>query len=188
MRTTTLIGVAFVVVLCPLTRVLAQTPVSDTANPASENRAGWSLGLGAGLGAHGPAGQLSLGIPAGPGELVVRSAGTAEVFLLFSGPPESVGDLAILYGRRIGGRKGWVRFAAGPGYVESVRRGEIAECFLIFCDYEQHTTHSLGLAAQADGVWAIARWFGLGVSLFGNVNGESSFTGASLGVYFGSLR
>jgi hypothetical protein len=139
-----------------------------------------------GAGSDDFAGQLSLGVSTAAGEFVFRSAGTAE-FTLF-GPAESVGDFAVLYGRRRSGARGWLRAAAGPALVESVRRGGVSSCALFFCDYEMETERAVGLAVQVDATWAVARWFGLGASVFADANSNSSFVGATLNVLFGRVR
>jgi hypothetical protein len=46
----------------------------------------------------------------------------------------------------------------------------------------------VGLAIQGDAVWAPWRRFGVGLTMFGNVNGVESFYGATLTVHVGRLR
>jgi hypothetical protein len=89
--------------------VHGQEPDGPAPNPPGEGNPGVVLNLGGGVGSQGSAGILSLGIPVGPGELVLRSAGTASIN--FFRPSEATGDLGLLYGVRKAGARGWTRVA-----------------------------------------------------------------------------
>jgi hypothetical protein len=170
-------------ILCAVaTPAFAQEPTQ----PAPRSADGVSVGLGGGVGSHDMAGVLALGVHTSVGDFVVRTAGTSE-FTIFT-EPESVGDFAVMYGRRATGARGWVRGAAGPGIVQSLQRGATTSCGWFGCSHQMIESSSVGLAAQVDAVWAITTAFGVGVTAFGNANGMASFTGLTLGVYFGKLR
>jgi hypothetical protein len=144
------------------------------------------VSLGVGVGSLDFAGVLAVGVRVPPGEVVIRTAFTGEI--AFFNPAESVWDAAVLYGLRTSGDGGWVRGAVGAALVEVEERGDVEECVFIFCDYERERSRTVGLAAQADAVWAVARWLGLGVTVFGDLNSKMSFTGATLTLSLGGVR
>lgn len=143
-----------------------------------------SFGIGAAT--HGFGGRLSLGLGTTGGEFVLRTA-AAEDLNIF-GPVTSSEDVALLYGRRVRGGRGWVRFAAGPGFAHSERPGDAQSCYLFFCEYGKIVSNDLGLGLQVDAVWAPSRWFGIGLGAFGNVNSGTSFVGATANLHLGRLR
>lgn len=61
------------------------------------------------------------------------------------------------------------------------------DCFF-FCTYDMDYERSLGLAFQFDGVLGLARFIGLGVSAFGNLNPKGSFAAAALTLRLGAVR
>ena len=148
----------------------------------SSGRGGIGVGSLAGVAAQG-----SLSVPVGGGDLLARVAGTTE-FTLFS-KSETSRDIAILCGRRSSGSKTWVRAAAGLGVAYGLRRGRQLKgiCWL-GCSYEEERHSTVGLALQFDAVWAPLRSLGLGLSLFGNMNGPGSFGGATLALHMGQVR
>ena len=143
------------------------------------------VGFGLGPATHGLGVLLHLGVGTPIGDLILRGAGSTDLVLFFE-VPESSGDLAILYGRSLRGRRGWVRGAAGIGIADTTRRG--GGCAFILCDYELITRRSAGLALQLDVVWAFSSPVGLGLTAFGNVNGAASFGGAVVSLHVGRLR
>lgn len=142
--------------------------------------------LGMGVGSLGIGGLLSLGVGTSVGDFVIRSAATEE--WSFLGPSESVSDVAVLYGGRASSEAGSVRIAAGPALVQAEEVGQATNCAFIFCDHERIRTTTAGLAAQGDAVWAISSWFGLGATVFANVNTARSFAGATVTVSLGAVR
>lgn len=170
-----------VLTLAASPRVSAQADADPGGIPT---RVALSGGVGAGTLDFG--GLASISIGGAHGDVVLRMAETTE-FVILTSPPESVRDLALLFGRRMDLSRGWLRGALGPGYVRATRRGEAAACWL-FCRHDGISTTSVGLAVQAEALWAPWRTFGLGASVFGNLNGEAPFAGVALGVYVGVLR
>ncbi|MEJ2541593.1 MAG: hypothetical protein P8188_16785 [Gemmatimonadota bacterium] len=141
--------------------------------------------LGGGVGTQGAAGILSLGIPVGRGELVLRSGGTFSMELF--GPSEGTTDLGLLYGVRKRGTRGWARVAGGVGIVGQdstvPRQGR---CDSWFGCYDVETRTRAGLLGQADAVWAFHQKFGLGVTLYGGVGlGGGGYGSLSVGLYIG---
>lgn len=141
--------------------------------------------LGFGVGSAGAGGQLSLWAHLGKHAVGVRTAATFRFELL--GPSDSDEDYAFLYGRRSGPGKLWGRVGIGPAFVRTVRHGEAIDCAFFLCTYETDRSSTVGLALQADGVLKLFGPVGLGATVYGNLNGESSFGGATLGVAIGSV-
>lgn len=110
-----------------------------------------------GIGSQGAAALVALGVPAGPGEVVVRAGVT------FGGGEDGVVDFGVLYGMRVVAGSPWLRYAGGLGVLSG---GGLA-----------------GLA-QLDGVISLTDRFGIGVGIHGAL-GRKSYVGASFGVYLG---
>jgi hypothetical protein len=145
-----------------------------------------SVAAGFGLGTPAIAGQASLTVWTRAGDFIVRYAGASEFEPLRMS--EGTRDVALLYGRRRSGRAGWARIAGGLGHVRRVERGDVVECVLFFCRHEQLVSATVGLAAQADAVWALTDVFGFGISVLGNLNHRKSFAAATLTLHVGVLR
>lgn len=170
-------------VLAPCVSLAQQQPSVPAPPP---NGVVLSGGLGVGS-LDGLAAQFSLAVPLSGGDLIGRAAGTSE-FTIF-GTSETSQDIAVLYGRRSSGSKGWVRAAGGLGVAYGVRRGEQLPGACFFgCSYEQERHSTLGLAVQVDAVWAPISSLGLGLSLFGNLNQPGPFGGVTLNLYLGQVR
>lgn len=139
---------------------LGPAPGSAQAAPKSPlfttGERGAVLSGGLGRGNHGGAGLLALGVPAGPGEVVVRVGGSWSA-------TDGLADLGVLYGMRIVGEQGWVRLAGGGAALAGA---------------------SPGLAGQVDLVLKATERFGLGLGLHGALGGEG-YAGFSLGLYLG---
>lgn len=147
----------------------------------------WEVSGGLGfIGSEDFSGLLSLSTGVAGGEVVLRATESTE-FTLFR-PPRSASDIALLVGRRRGGGSTWARAAVGVGLVRSSWAGERKWCYFFFCDYEIERGTSIGLAVQAEAVWAPARAVGLGVTAFGNLNGDMSFAGLTFSLHLGRLR
>jgi hypothetical protein len=184
MSTPRIIDTVALLILCSSASLGAQEPeVVAEGTP----RVRVSGSLGGGVGSYDFAGQLSLSLSTAAGDFILRTAGTEE-FVIFSGPPQTADDLAVLYGRRASGSRGWVRAAAGPAWVSSGRHTDVSTCGLFVCEYEMETSSTLGLALQVDAVWTITRSFGLGVGGFADLNSGASFTGLTFNIHFGRLR
>ncbi len=154
--------------------------------PSTSDGTRVAFGIGMGVGTQLLAGTVGLSVDARGHSFVLRGAASTD--LRFLGPSASVSDAALLYGRRWTGERGFARLAGGPSLVWSERPGEATNCVLFFCEYDRERRTAVGFAAQADAVWALARSFGLGASLFANLNGEQSFAGLAVGVHLGELR
>lgn len=131
---------------------MAQAPVVSGTTAR-----GGILSVGLGVGSRGSAALLAIGLPAGPGEVVVRVGST------FGRNEDGLVDLGVLYGLRTIGEGWWVRYAVGPAGMSG---------------------HGLALAAQVDATVALTERFGIGVGVHGAAGGES-YVGASFGIYLG---
>jgi len=166
---------------------LTMTATPSTAQVSDPPDFRVEVGLGLGGATHGLGGLAHVGVGTPIGDFLLRGAGGTEFHLFQS--PESVGDIAVLYGRTARGRKGWARAGAGIGAVASVRRGAISECaLLVVCKYDMITDRSAGLALQFDAVWAFSSPFGIGIGAFANINSAKSFGGGVVSLHFGRLR
>lgn len=168
-----------------ISTVLALVAVGALPSEA-QDRTRVDLSVGAGVGTPALAGQLSLAAGKRNWDVIVRFAGTTD-FNLF-GPSASQEDSAVLYGRRRDNARSWYRVAAGVGQVLAVRSGDAEDCFFIFCSYERLSEKTLGLAVQADAVWAPLSALGLGVGAFGNLNSAASFAGLTINLHLGRIR
>ena len=179
--------------LAPTFAAAQAVPVPDptgsgapaTAVPESDDT-GVFVSLGGGVGTHDMAGQLSLSVAFGRHHLVVRTAGTVE-FAIFA-PGRSTDDVALLYGRRHGAGKSWVRLAGGPSVVTVRDPGAGYDCYWFACSYDIREESTLGLALQADAVWAPVSGLGLGITASGNLNPKDPFAALTLGVHLGKVR
>lgn len=175
------------VVLCAwaggVDSVAGQSGDEGAAAPVLGN--GIVASLGFGVGSAGVGGQLSLWAHLGKHAVGVRTAATFD-FDLFA-PSDSDEDYALLYGRRSGPGRLWGRVGLGPALVRTVRRGDLIDCAFFLCTYEPDRSSTIGLALQADGVLQLFGPVGLGATIYGNLNGVSSFAGATLGVAIGSV-
>ncbi|MGB1658121.1 MAG: hypothetical protein ACPHO4_12300 [Longimicrobiales bacterium] len=119
-------------------------------------------------------------------DLTVRATETID-FNLFS-PSDQVGDVAVLVGKRAASGKSWVRASVGLGWARSLDYGEGYDCYWFSCEYDETEAVAMGLALQGDTALAIWRSFGIGLTVFGNLNPARSFAGFSLGLYLGRQR
>ena len=158
----------------------------DLGQPApTPTRVFLSIGVGPGL--QGLGGQVSLSVHRGRAVFLLRSAADAEINIF--GPSSGSSDVAFLMGKWWTRSRGWMRLALGPSWVERVEEGRCLESAFIFCgSRETNREHSIGLASQADAVWAPLSFLGVGAGLFANLNSARSFGGATLTVHLGRVR
>jgi hypothetical protein len=148
------------------------------------------LTAGAGAGSH-VALHASLSLSHRTGDYLVRGAMGLDPSFGFSfGGSGSRGswsreltEIAALYGRTWHQSWGWLRGALGPGYVDSeaavgpVSPGE-----------EPRASTAFGLAAQVDGVLAVSRQFGVGLTGLGNFNDLNTLAAVALSIHIGRIR
>jgi hypothetical protein len=162
-----------------------QDSEAPTDPAASRTRVFVSSGLGGGTPDFG--GFANLTVSGEPGDLILRVAESGE--LNFFSPGESLLEVALLYGRRASGSRGWTRVAAGIGYVRHSTPGDGRDCAFFFCSsYEIHRKSAPGLAIQMDAVWAPSPAFGLGVTAGANLNAQRTSGSLALGVHLGRVR
>lgn len=179
LRSPTIIMALFLTSALP---IMGQTE-ADSA-PSSGSGTALVLGLGLGGGTLGMAWQGSVGVTTRFGDFLVRSAGTEEIDL--SNPiVDSSSDVALLFGLHVRRSKLWMRAAAGPARVHTVRNlgRRTVQTPGSYTSYtEQGDTSTLGVALQLDMVWGERPGFGLGV--LGNMNGERSFALVTVGLHY----
>jgi hypothetical protein len=142
-----------------------------------------------GVGSVGPSLFGAVSVNHAYGDLVLRGVGMNEWASDGIGT-EKWRDVALLYGYRDDQGTGWLSLAAGPAMVFGVRQGTVPLCneSFTFCGYDDVSFKELALAVQADLVWIATHYLGLGVNLFGNVNGYAPFGGGGVSVHVGRLR
>jgi hypothetical protein len=141
-----------------------------------------------GVGSVGPSlvGALALNHPRG--DLVLRLSGMNAWDANGAENAEKWRDLGLLYGFRDEQRSGWFTLAAGPAMVFGSRTGSEAVCSPTFCGYVNESFRELALALQLDLVWIATDHIGLGVNMFGNVNGFAPFGGGGVSLHLGPMR
>jgi len=166
------------------------------AGPAMAVPTWVSLGFGPGTASSSGSGQAWIGsrlaVQWGKGSTLwtVASAGCSEIDL-FVDPLESVGDMGVLYGKRWSGPVGYISASAGLALVNGMRRGEYRESsgvWFITSHYEKDPFVTVGVPANVQLVLAPIKYFGLALDLFGNVNPERSFGGATVSLLIGKMR
>lgn len=186
-----MIRLMFCALTISLTGNLAAQEVQRPADPPVI--ASLSLGLGPGLSGRDFSGQAVFTVSHSSGDYMIRSS-TSSDFELFR-EAESATDVAVLFGRRMRGSNGWLRAAAGPGWVE------VRERILVGCEEdvdtapfppsrcsEMQTRTAWGLSGQIDLVWGPVPAFGFGVAFLGNVNSQGSFGALTFNLFLGRNR
>jgi hypothetical protein len=147
-----------------------------------------TVAAGPGVGSVGPSlvGALALNHPRG--DLVLRLVGMNEWDGGGAAHTERWRDVALLYGYRDEQSRGWFTMAAGPAVVFGVRPGSHAICSETFCGYDDESFREIALGGQLDLVWIATDHVGLGINVFGNVNGTAPFGGGGVSLHLGPMR
>jgi len=101
----------------------------------------------------------------------------------FPSPAEKETDFAVLYGRSLHAGSGYNAFSIGLGLVNSVHRGAL----LYGLNYETVRITSLGVSLDIQMFLTPCRYFGLGISLAGNLNPTRSFGAFILCLQLGDI-
>ncbi len=172
--------------LFPHSTALAKSPVWVT------------LGIGPGGVANGGSGQswigsrLAVSWCQGPGQWTVVSSSCTEFALLSSMDPlESVGDLGVLYGKRLSEPGlGFMSVSGGVALVYGKRRGEFVRSsgsWFGTSYYEEVPFTTVGLPVDMQFCLAPFNGIGLALDLFGNLNSERSYGAATISLIIGKL-
>ena len=180
--------------LCVLTSLMSAIAVAPgeaqealvQPEPATADAARVFGMLGLGVSSEGIGGVLSLSLHRSRTAFIVRTSGATEFEIFF--PSDYAEDYALLLGRVLDGSMGWASGAIGPAVVRVERFGSGYDCWWFACSYDSERTTALGLAFQAEAVWTPARFLGLGLSAFGNLNPNMSYAGFALGLHLGRVR
>ncbi|OGC85459.1 MAG: hypothetical protein A2142_08440 [candidate division Zixibacteria bacterium RBG_16_48_11] len=157
----------------------------DTSNNTKEQHYWVNLGGGfgwvhGGLGGDpaGVSGGLSLSYSKGSSLFSIRGVVNEEFKLDlwgYSGPPESVWDVGVLYGRIAKASSGLASISAGVSIVgASLDEGTLPL--------------RLGIPIEGQLFWTPTSVVGIGIYGFANWNSEKSFLGALLSLQIGKLR
>lgn len=122
----------------------------------------------------------------------IRSLHVEEFALSFSeprfpSPAEKETDFAVLYGRSLHAGSGYNAFSIGLGLVNSVHRGALLNQAPYGLDYETVKITSLGVSLDIQMFLTPCRYFGLGISLAGNLNPTRSFGAFILCLQLGDI-
>lgn len=126
-----------------------------------------------------------------------RLAESSEFNLFGPSPALADTEFGLLLGRYSARKAGFVTASAGLSVVRSVRRGrslgsdcdssQLFGCLFAVTRHERLVSHTFGVPFEARAVLA-SRYAGLGVGLFGSLNGNGSFVGVALTLDTGLLR
>jgi hypothetical protein len=109
--------------------------------------------------------------------LTLRAAGTGELF------GKSIGDNGLLYGLALKQEQVFVSVGVGLAFVEgSISHG------LFSTKEPEKIGPTIGIPVEAQLFWRPARFLGIGLYAFANLNSEEPFAGITLGFQFGKLR
>lgn len=173
----------------------AQTPSEPEIGMSDTNRAAdvfrLVLGIGAGSLSSPESGGIALRAAARLSKwerrvLTVRFTAVDE-FALFTSPSENVWDLGVLYGSQTVGKNGYASASAGIALVGGMRRGELLSSGFLSSQHAEHPFHTVGIPLEIEAGWTFSSAFGLGVTLFGNLNPERTAVGASVNVLLRDL-
>lgn len=159
---------------------LASSP--DSTSQSGGHRFWVNVGVGGGAvqGGLGDAGGgFSAGISASycRGRSLFSARGVLNTEIQFdifgtSGPPESIGDIGVLYGAVARGPHALASISAGAGVV-------------MWSGEEHSRTSGFGVPIECQLFWKPSVYAGLGIYGFANVNSERSFAGALFCVQLG---
>jgi hypothetical protein len=152
---------------------------------------------GLGVGGKGVAGELKLSCEVSDHAVSIRYVATEEIREWFSNGPtpiESTQDIALLYalcGQRT--NLTFVKVSAGLGWVSGHRRGrhlgtEYSWFFGPHEVYEDVRFGTPGIALDIETGFTPLSIFGVGVSLIGNLNAESSYIGVLFSIQLGKVN
>ena len=138
---------------------------------------GWVHG-GLGEDPAGVSGGISLSYQKGSSLFSIRGVGNEEFKLDlwgYSGPPERVWDIGVLYGRITKASYGLASISGGVSIVGA-------------SEYEGITCYRIGFPVEGQLFWTPSSMVGIGIYGFANLNSEKSFIGALLCLQIGILR
>lgn len=174
----------------------ASPALADEANtkPISTAGGGAIISLGLGPSAGGIMGVASAQTRRGSRLFGLRIAESSEFNLFGPSPALADTEFGVLYGHYSARRAGFVTASAGLSVVRSVRRGRFLDsgcnnpgCLFSVTRHERLVSQTVGIPFEARAVLA-NRYAGLGVGVFGNLNGNGSFVGIALTMDTGLLR
>jgi hypothetical protein len=146
-------------------------------NPANEKYFWVNFGLGKGsVGTHAFALEANSSYQFGKSLITLRSAGTAELF------GKSIGDYGLLYGIILKQQPTFVSFGVGLAFVGgSISQG------LFSTKEPEKIGPTIGLPLEVQLFFRPARFLGIGLYGFANLNPEESFVGATISLQLGKL-
>jgi hypothetical protein len=96
----------------------------------------------------------------------------------YESPNENIKESALLYGRYLKKQNGIISVSGGIGYVKAIQRGGESNKIEI---------STFGFALEGRLRYNFSDYWGLGFSLFTNINGQKITTGIAFCVYLGQL-
>ena len=162
-------------------RLYAQNTSINTKEHHYWVNMGGGFGLvngGLGESEGGISGGLSLSYQTGSSLFSIRGVINEEFKLDlwgYSGPPERVWDVGVLYGRVAKASWGLASISGGVGIVGA-------------SEYEGSSSLHMGIPVEGQLFWTPSYRLGIGIYGFANLNTEKSFAGALLCLQIGRLR
>jgi len=98
-------------------------------------------------------------------------------------PNKQLREIALLYGLNFPQRKGIVYLAGGIGYIDVVKRGDL----ISGNQYEAVEMSSFGFALDAGTRMQLGQYWGIGVSIFSNINSKNSIIGFLVNLQLGKF-
>ena len=146
-------------------------------NRANEKYFWFNFGMGKGsVGTHAFALEANASYQFGKNLITLRSAGTAELF------GKSIGDYGLLYGIILKQQPTFVSFGVGLAFVGgSISQG------LFSTKEPEKIGPTIGLPLEVQLFFRPARFLGIGLYGFANLNPEESFVGATISLQLGKL-
>jgi hypothetical protein len=133
------------------------------------------IGGGIGAGSHDFAGQLNVSYQTGVNLFSFRTAGTAGIF------SDGFSDVALLYGRATRApSRTLASLSLGLAVVDGCRGEGLGGCL--------DRPSVIGFPVETQVSWRPAKFLGIGLYGFANINHWQSFAGVTLAIQLGRLR
>jgi hypothetical protein len=102
----------------------------------------------------------------------------------YDSPALEIIEVGILYGRYYRDKNVLISLSGGISIVNGVERGKL----ISGKEYETIEISTFGLPIEAQFIMSFSNYFGVGVSVFANVNNQKSFVGGMIGIQLGQLK
>ena len=179
-------------VLFILLIIYTQSLYSQKSNDSTHLIFG-TIGIGAFDAEHsgGIDAQFSLDFQKKHDQWKIRYIGASEFNLFGPSPLETFNDFGVLYGRVANYKDIQFSVSGGFGIVTGVMRGAYITStsgFFSFPEYEKRQFFTYGIPLEANFSYNPLKFLGVGLTVFANINPESSFWGINFMWKIGKVR